>query len=91
MLEISSARLRSQLAAVLEAASNGEQVVIRRHGTRVAVLLGLGPKARGAASRQALAGPSKLPRVQDTGPVRPVRIRGRLRRSPSEELCRERD
>jgi prevent-host-death family protein len=91
MIEVSVARLRSRLAFILETARGGEPVIICRHGTRVAVLTGLGAQARREASRHALGGPTKFPRVQDTGPVRPVKIRGRLNRSPSQELSEERD
>ncbi len=66
-------------------------MIIRRHGARVAVLTGLGARARREASRRAIGGPSTLPRLQDTGPVKPVKIHGRLRRSPSEELSDERE
>lgn len=91
MIEVTIARLRSKLASILEAVRGGERVVIRRHGTRVAVLTGLSPATGEGAARHVLAGPSKLPRMLDTGPVEPVRIRGRLRRSPSQELSQERD
>jgi len=91
MIEISVARLRSRLASILEAARGGEPIVIRRHGARVAVLTGLGARARREASLRAIGGPSKLPRVHDTGPVEPVKVRGRLKRSPSQELSEERD
>jgi antitoxin (DNA-binding transcriptional repressor) of toxin-antitoxin stability system len=91
MIEVTVARLRSRLASILETARGGEAVIIRRHGVRVAVLTGLGAEARREASRRAIGGPSKLPRVRDTGPVKPVKIRGRLKRSPSEELSEERE
>jgi antitoxin (DNA-binding transcriptional repressor) of toxin-antitoxin stability system len=91
MLEVTVARLRSSLAFILEVARAGEPVVIRRHGARIAILTGLDAQDRREASRRALGGPSKLPVVQDTGAVRPVKVRGRMRRSPSEELSQERD
>ena len=91
MIEVTVARLRSRLASILETVRGGEPVIIRRHGTRVAVLTGLGVQARREASRRSLGGPSKLPLVQDTGAVKPVKILGRLKRSPSEELSLERD
>lgn len=89
MLEVTVARLRSRLASILEAARAGEEIVIRRHGTRVAVLKGI--DARGSAARRSLGEPSKLPTRLDTGPVEPVRIRGRLLRSPAQDLVEERD
>lgn len=91
MIEITVARLRSRLAAILETARGGEPVVIRRHGARVAVLMGLGARARREAALRAIGGPSKLPRVHDTGRVEPVKIRGRLQRSPGQELSEERE
>ena len=66
-------------------------MVIRQHGMRVAILTGLGAQARREASLRAIGGPSKLPRVHDTGRVEPVSIRRRLNRSPSQELSEERD
>ena len=91
MIEVTVARLRSRLASILEAARGGESVIIRRHGARVAVLTGLGDQARREATRSALGGPSKLPLVRDTGPVEPVKIRGSLKDSPSQELSQERN
>ena len=91
MIEVTVARLRSRLASILETARGGETVVIRRHGARVAVLTGLGASARREASLRAIGGPSKLPRAHDTGRVVPVRVRDRLKRSPSQELSEERD
>lgn len=89
MLEVTIARLRSRLASILDAARAGEEIVIRRHGTRVAILTGL--QTHGTASKRALGEPSKLPRVLDTGPVEPVRVRGKLRLSPAQELSEERE
>lgn len=89
MLEVTIAKLRSRLASILDAARAGEDIVIRRHGARIAILRGL--ESRGTDARRAVGGPSKLPRVLDTGPVEPVRVRGRLRRSPARELSEERD
>ena len=91
MLEVSIARLRSRLAAILEAVRAGEPVVIRRHGTRIALLTGWKPAERRASTRQALRGSSKLPRIKDTGPVIPVKLRRRLKRAPSDELSEERE
>jgi prevent-host-death family protein len=91
MIEVTVARLRSKLASILETARGGEPVVIRRHGARVAVLTGLGAQAKRESSLRAIGGPSKLPRVQDTGRVQPVKIRGRLASSPSQELSVERE
>ena len=91
MIEVTVARLRSRLASILETARGGEPVVIRRHGARVAVLTGLGARAKRESALRAIGGPSKLPRVQDTGRVLPVKGRGRLTRSPSQELSAERD
>jgi len=91
MIEVTVARLRSRLASILEVVREGEPVVIRRHGTRVAVLTRVETGPRRQASRRILGGPSKLPSRLDTGPVNPIRIHGRLRRSPSQELSEERD
>jgi prevent-host-death family protein len=91
MIEISVARLRSRLASILEIVRDGESVVIRRHGTRVALLSRMEAGPRREVSRRHLGGPSKLPSRLDTGSVDPIRIHGRLKRSPSQELAEERE
>jgi antitoxin (DNA-binding transcriptional repressor) of toxin-antitoxin stability system len=90
MIEVTIARLRANLASILGVVRAGRPVLIRRNRIRIAVLAGTEAEARRAA-RVAAGGASKLPTRTETGPVVPVRIRGKLRRAPSRERSDERE
>jgi antitoxin (DNA-binding transcriptional repressor) of toxin-antitoxin stability system len=90
MVETTVAKLRSQLAAILDLVRFGETVLIKRNGTPVAILNPAAPGAR--KERIAIPGsPSRAPRVLDPGPVIPIRLRPLLRHAPSQELSNERE